>query len=605
MNSHRYAPAFIIADLITIFGILILLCNQKYPIVGIDYRFIIPHLIDNWIFTRTSGQLIHWYTPSFGGGLPVYPNPQDFQFSIPQFLTYIFNPWIGVLASYVVLITIGFLATYHFLKSTLKFRWQAGILGAVFFSCNGFILLHATAGHLWFLVFPLLAVLIDVFFQSRIPWIVAGSIFALTVGLVIYQGGFYIMVISTLSFGIVFPLVYLIRPGIFDPKRMFKLGLSACLLTACLVGSKVFAVNSFMRFFPRLVNDENNVGAFKGILGIGLQLLGTPILGPLRWLAGRNLAGQSQFLQKWTGTPYGLWELDISVSPVMIGLFLIGVIILCQNTLTGKFYIQKNQFNLVAILALVVAVWITVEMCLAKGVLYPFFKQLPYLRSLHVNPRFASAFIFPMSILGALVGNYIVDHGLVGINNRGLFVSVNILAILPFAVYPTLPQEQLTRNSYNITEAVDIFQRIRDGYQPEINWIDATISDDQTFRYQASTLIPYDPVFGYYLEDFHPEVVEGSVRKETNGYFNMTNPAGFVFPEVNQTQPFERIKVIDADKIIKFLSYNEPNWGIPTQQKLLNTLSLATLASILTIILIYQVGKLVRFAQQGHTFHQV
>ena len=45
------------------------------------------------------GLIIQWYTPSFVGGRPVYPNPQDLQFSLPQFLLWIVNPWIAILAS--------------------------------------------------------------------------------------------------------------------------------------------------------------------------------------------------------------------------------------------------------------------------------------------------------------------------------------------------------------------------------------------------------------------------------------------------------------------------------------------------------------------------
>ena len=75
------------------------LIARDYPFIGHDYRYFIPRLIDTDLHLRLNGPWIQWYTPSFGSGIPAFPNPQHLQYSLVQALTYISNPWIAVLAT--------------------------------------------------------------------------------------------------------------------------------------------------------------------------------------------------------------------------------------------------------------------------------------------------------------------------------------------------------------------------------------------------------------------------------------------------------------------------------------------------------------------------
>jgi hypothetical protein len=64
--------------------LIILIMNKDYPFVGPDYRYFIPRLIDTNLHMRINGPGIQWYTPSFGGGLPAFANPQNIEYSIVQ-----------------------------------------------------------------------------------------------------------------------------------------------------------------------------------------------------------------------------------------------------------------------------------------------------------------------------------------------------------------------------------------------------------------------------------------------------------------------------------------------------------------------------------------
>ncbi|RPJ22807.1 MAG: hypothetical protein EHM33_22620, partial [Chloroflexi bacterium] len=79
--------------------IIILIMNRDYPWVGHDYAYFIPHMIDTDLHIYINGLTVQWYTPSFGGGLPAYPNPQHLEYSIVQLLSLWINPWAAVLVS--------------------------------------------------------------------------------------------------------------------------------------------------------------------------------------------------------------------------------------------------------------------------------------------------------------------------------------------------------------------------------------------------------------------------------------------------------------------------------------------------------------------------
>ncbi len=89
----------------------------------------------------------------------------------------------------------------------------------------------------------------------------------------------------------------------------------------------------------------------------------------------------------------------------------------------------------------------------------------------------------------------------------------------------------------------------------------------------VSNLNLYEPAFGYDLEYFHPQLHRGSVWDEFNGYYNMTDPTGYVYPEVNNNQPFALFRVEDKETLTLFVNHIQPRWKIPVYQIVLNWVS--------------------------------
>jgi hypothetical protein len=101
--------------------------------------------------------------------------------------------------------------------------------------------------------------------------------------------------------------------------------------------------------------------------------------------------------------------------------------------------------------------------------------------------------------------------------------------------------------------------------------------DFWVFQAGRSSLRPYEPIFGYFLERFSKKTHAGPFDDARNGYFNVTNPAGLVFPKENGIKPFDLISQDDEQNYRKFISYRPTDWKLSPMQKLANRVSMLSL----------------------------
>lgn len=542
-----------------------------YPSIGHDYAYFIPRLGDTFLHYRLNGFSIQWYTPSFAGGLPAYPNPQHMQFSLPQFFTLLTTPWAASLLSIAVYSLVGFLSTFYFLKNILRFHWRASMLGALFFTGNGFYFQHMAVGHLGFQVFPLLSLILVLVFDRSLSKTKASSILALIGALLIYSAGFYPIAIFFLSFGITLPVLYLIDPSIFDWKRVGAITAGGLSLGLLLSASKISAVLSFMRYFPREITDKYLVDLGQAFTGLLLQLLGVMNLLPIFWLTGNNARDLSDFMRLSTGGYYGLWELDISISPVLIVIIFVGIVEAFILIRKKKFpRLSKKQWGAIAVLLF--AIWVCIEFIFAKGILFQLLSNLPIVGSLHVNVRYAAAFIFPLILLGSVILNKWAQEWS---EKRFLWISdlLSLLTIVFLLLYFFVADEQ--SRAFDMTTQADFYTRVRQGETFPIQRVQK-MKDSEGLVDGVSGLETFDPIFGYYWEKFNHELEEGDVKNKSDGYYNLTNPAGLVFPEQNQLYLFERISVDDEKNLIAFIQHFRPDWQRPLYQRVFDIVSIFT-----------------------------
>jgi hypothetical protein len=583
-NLRYYIP--LLCGIITNLIVLSLM-SRDYPIVGHDYRYFILRLIDTKLHLLVNGLSIQWYTPSFGGGLPAYPNPQHVEYSILQLFSLLLDSWAAVLASTFLIAWIGFLVFERFLEKIMGFHWTSSTLGAVFFIGNGFFIEHMIVGHIGHQLFPLSAVVLYAALDERLGLFKGSSMIALVIAMMIHQTGFYVIIILGLSMLMILPLVYLYNSNIFSAKLVLGKFCFGIVLTGLLAGSKIYAVMSLMQFFPRVASDTYSVSWLQGVTSLVAQLLGVMFLVPFLLLFRQDPSELSGSLANITGGHYGIWETDIGLSPLLIILLLLSLAQLLKTA--RRWHIEKINISsrLVTWLILFFGVWLTMEMTFARGVLYPFIKELPVLQSLHVNVRFSAAFILPLIIVGVMQYEILSRAR----NSQPIFLLAMGISLLSLFSYNILPGDVYSRN-FDLTRTLQTDAAIHAGERFPISRV-AAIEEEEVFFARATNILYYEPLFsnydrilGYQLKDLPIQVRPGAITDNDGVYFNMTNPASLVFPNENNLQPFERIKITEEKELRDFVERRQPDWKIPLMQTLLNWTSLITLIGTMILILL-------------------
>jgi hypothetical protein len=554
-------------------GIIVLIVARDYPLVGHDFRYYIPRLLDTDLHVRINGMAVQWYTPTFGGGLPAFANPQHLQYSALQLLTYFVNPWIAVLVTLFAVSVAGFFGMYVFLRRRLQLDAPASTLGAVFFLGNGFHIEHAIVGHVGFMLFPLSAVLLAVLTDRRRPIAGAACAVALVLAAMLFQASVYLIILTSVSLCLTLPLVYLIDRSRIALSRVLAIAAAGLMLFVLICTSKLYAGFALARLFPREIFDVHDAGLLQALAGVAAQLAGVMTIVPVLALAGLDVTRVAGVLSRLVGSPphIALWELDTGLSPVLLLVLLVaggaGLVRLARYGLPRLTVKQKR-----AILALGIMTWLVIEAAIADGFVYPYLKELPLLRSLHVNPRMTAVFILPLSIAGAAA----VARWTWVPRYRVLCTTAIAIAIVCPLAFLLLPADSHLR-TFDATMSVADAARIRAGERLPVTGI-ANVSDADALSLGASSYRPYEPMFGYSLETFATETHLGHIREVAGGYFNMTHPASLVFPDVNGLRPFERIHATDGDRLDAFVQRRQPDWGLPPLLTALNWLAVASVA---------------------------
>jgi hypothetical protein len=594
MKKTLFVILLIVLNILVIGAFIIWYCNRTYPMIGHDYRLFMPYMIDSYLHQKINGLTVQWYTPSFAGGRPVYSSPEDFQFSLPQFLMWVVNPWTAILASLIIFTIIGFIATYYFLKRLLGLGSLASILGAVFFVANGFYFEHAAVGHLTFQVFPLFAVIVIIFTHPRLPAWLGGIILSLVITILLYSGLHNISFFPLITI-LFLPLLYLIKPALLNWKKMLSIALLGGVLAILLCGSKVYAVYSFMQIFPRLEQDNYTTTLWTGLVSMIRQLLGTMVLAPFYQLVnGPHSIGFITDLVKSSGSGYDYWELDASLSPALLILLAGGAFVFLIHKPDLKAPVNKKR--LIAEVCLILAIWLVIEFNLTKGIIYPMIRNLPGLSSLRGNVRYICAFIFPLAVVGAVIFDNWTKSWKSKTSVLIVFLLLDGIALGSLLAYRSVPTQNLMYVC-DYRPILDTYNKIR--YQGEtfpVKYVIPNADPWSVFEENATNLIdPFNVQFNPLKGGFGPALHAGSVYTIDNGYYNLIDPTGYLFPQSNGSSLYERIPVTEKSQFLDFINRRQPNWKIPRRQKVLNWTALITLIAEFVILLAYPAYTRLRF----------
>jgi hypothetical protein len=256
MNQRRIAILGIIGATFAFITVSIYYASLDYPMVGHDFDIYVSHSLDALLHYLINGFSIQWYTPTFGSGLPAYPNPLHTQFTLYQALIFFTNPWVAIWVSFVIYTSIGIASAYYFFERILRLHPYASGLGAIIFGINGFAFSHAIVGQPGFQFFSLLPLIALTIFHPDWSSLQKGALLSLVLWLNIQGAGFYTIVIYFLALLCALPVIIWNLPQHPRLRHFFYTSIWTAILTIGSSGSKIFAVMAYLNNFPRIISDH-------------------------------------------------------------------------------------------------------------------------------------------------------------------------------------------------------------------------------------------------------------------------------------------------------------------------------------------------------------
>ena len=523
-------------------------------LIGHDYNYFFPKLLDgNWHFLR-QGLAPFLYTPHYCGGFPEFGNPQSMYYSLLQLLSLKLDLWLAAQLVIGIAMLIGYWGWYLFGRDGLKMKVNWAHVFALIVSAHGFHLMHMMAGHIIYHTMPLIGLMLWLLLEptrdTKKSLIVKSAAFGFITVNILHSGGFMVGV-----FGGAMLLLFL---PIANRSRTLLFRIAGCTTATLLMnGGKLFAVFSVMRFFPRNLPFTQLPESSSTIGYIMTALWSFP---------------QSEGLFEHYGIPdWGaLHEYSMYLSPVV----LIGL--LCGIFLLGK----RRKINIpVAIIALLLTVFF-VQLIQGHGILVDPLKGLPIFKSLRMNTRFLYPFSIALSAVGIWSLGQVARSRLISIGACAL----TLLAFL-FAYVPTLLDVSPPR-SLDYSEVQHHLIK-NDGFLK----LDVNSVIDMRGEGQAEFVPLFAGANHAYCEEpllwgDTPEMEpleEGDVYLGWNERLNLYNPACFIYPEANNCEPGDRILVSDKENFTRFVTGEKTLWKVPVMQRVLNWISILTLLAAAAI----------------------
>jgi hypothetical protein len=520
------------------------------------------------------------FTPYISGGIPSFADPQSVYYSLPQFLTFFFQPIFAVQATYGIFYVLGYYGFWKLLRVSFQLLPEASHLGALLFVLNGFAFNHLLVGHLTHHVYLLFPWLIYFLLQDH-SWGSARAFqqaisFVAILLYALYSGGAHVLILYLITFLIFSP--YLIarkRKTIgFAAYAKFLL-LSLLLFLACGSG-KIVAVLRFkesFHFYP-----------VQAVPGNFVRFLLNYFWAIPSQVPSEMLFGNSIF-------KFGIWEFSSLISK------------LCVPALLFFLFSQLRRKDRKIGVVFITFLLIGVALFLAAG--FPVNQHLPLVRHYHNPVKILASFIPLIFIATSIVMNDLflkakrrelipkchceqseaiswldlirrdcfallaMTRGSVRENlSSVLFVIltafVTIEGLSYFPICSKNPDSILTSYDSGPYKSLKKARRL-----PAVTEISSAVSMDLPFLFRGvSSIRSYEPLFGYFFESVGSQLTEGPTSLVRNGAFNINHPGCFLYPEALGCGPWARLPANQPIFFNRFIRGDSlPEW-VPLWHKL-------------------------------------
>ena len=573
--------------------------NQQQNL-GIDYSYFLPILLNGYYWFQVNGlSEIPWFTPAFCAGIPYFPNPQVMYFSVPQFLTFMFDPMLSVYITFLLFASLGFIGFYLLLRNIFSIIPEVALFGATVFLFNGFYAHRMIIGHLTyhsFMLIPLIA-----YFLLKLPTgnnselkinkLVNIFLAGLLISYMMHSGMANFIVPSLLSVIGIWMICEICDKGC--PGFWTRLG-CAGIIAVLLSASKLVAGISYLRNFPR------DYYTLPGIEGIFESLFFV-----LKALFFRINAST----EKWDIVNYVIEieyfqhevEYSITFIPLLIiifyALFLSRKLI--KTAILSKISWHKKRMMILFASLLIMPVILNIY----TPEWNEFLKNLPYIKSSSALLRWIAIDIPLVVLISALALNII--------KNQNLRNAVVITCIAGVIFINTLQDRDWYHEQlYSPDGIISAYNAsTQNGKPPEIKYIGAylmennkfdpdVINRNDVFIKGVSQLACNEPIFGYKLERFpFGDIDTGEVLDTRNGFFNIKNPVCYIFGETNGCSPGQHFTKSREKAVKDFVNYRPFEFRMPLFQSIANRVNYFTFLYLIIFIVFIILNKIIKFGR--------
>ncbi|MFP4040674.1 MAG: hypothetical protein ACLFS7_09040 [Desulfosudaceae bacterium] len=573
--------------------------------LGHDFALVLPHLLDGYFWFRNNGlSEVFWFSPFLCGGVPAFAHPIHFFYSVPQFLTFLTDPFLAVLLNYLIFAAVGFWGHYVLVRRLLATGVFISLFAATLFMFNGFYTYRYIIGHSTYHSFML------------VPWCVllltdpelnkkdgrwrgnlgAVAAVALMISYMAHSTLQTLMPPVLLSVAATSLICGLVLGRRFSVRAWTLRFAGAGLLALGISAAKLSAVFHFLGNMPRT----------------GYTLPQFTSLGDLLSVLGRSLffsPAWEQARQSMVNTQFALKRHEFEFGVTFIPLIIMGaaVIALAASFRTGRGKgIKERLIGQTVLLGGLVITLLALPVALNyyTPAWNRFLKTVPVIGSSTQCTRWFCMYIPVITLLTALAvvktpflkkfQKTIAVVGVIGV------ITLNLIADTSY----------YRRESYSPLPIMAAYNKVRRGYwEPAVTRIG--VCSDRSGRpgvpahrndgliFGVSSLTGYDSVFGYGLENLPFKQLEpGPVFKEKDGRLNIKNPACYVFPEANDCRPGDHFTVAEKEKAEAFTRYRPYEFEMPLLQKIANWLTLGSLSLSFVILAGSAVGWGLAFRRQ-------
>jgi hypothetical protein len=245
---------------------------------------------------------------------------------------------------------------------------------------------------------------------------------------------------------------------------------------------------------------------------------------------------------------------------------------------------------------MIASFWISAEISIGKGIFWSVIKDLPIIKSTHVNVRYCGSIILFLTILTSFCHFHLAKKASEK-RRSAFFYSAISISILSMLSYSLMIEYKKAFTVYDHSFDKEIWSEIQDGNtMVPITKIVKTDQNDHLSHFQrnATLHMPHDPLYGYHGHYFLPATEPGrTTRIDSKGFFNFHDPMSF-YIQSGKEKKRKLIHSSDDTNFNLFINRKQPNWDLPMLQKVGNQITLISMFLFIIFILYLTFRKVKR-----------